>query len=162
MIPSNRFNPVSVAWQKALYEANPENRPGNRQNFLNTTPTKGNDNQFNIRVDHTVGANNNLFGRFSFADNDRITPQNFPVYDVTFFNHFRNLAIADTHLFSPTRIFEFRFGYNSDDIERSTPSAAGGLLPATVAAGIRDVPENSGTRWTSRSAWRSPASPDPN
>jgi hypothetical protein len=139
-IPADRFNPVSLAWQKALYGPNPPNRPGERQNYVNTTPVKDTQDQFTVRVDHKVSFKNNLFGRFSYADNDRIEPQWFPGTEVTFFNHFRNLAISDTHVFGPTTLFEFKFGFNQDNIERATPDAALGLLPAIVSAGMRDVP----------------------
>jgi hypothetical protein len=140
-IPANRFNAVSTAWQENLYERFPENLPGQPQNFINTTPNKRNDDQFTIRVDHKFSDNNNLFGRFSYADYDSISPQNFPGLDVTFFNHFRNYVISDVHTFSPTTVLELKFGFNQDNIERSTPTAALGLMPGIQSAGIRDVPE---------------------
>jgi hypothetical protein len=141
VIPADRFNPVSLAWQRALYERNPPNLPGQRQNHLNTTPVKDTHDQFTVRIDHRVSDKNNLFARFSYADNDRVAPQTFPGTEVTFFNHFRNLAISDTHVFGPTTLLEVKFGFNEDDIERATPEAALGLMPAIVAAGMRDVPE---------------------
>ena len=39
IVPSSRFNPVSLEWQKNLYAPHPENRPGNLQNFQNLTGT---------------------------------------------------------------------------------------------------------------------------
>ncbi|MEW5976644.1 MAG: TonB-dependent receptor [Acidobacteriota bacterium] len=139
LIPSGRFNPVSLEWQKNLYEPNRENRPGNRQNFVNTTPTKGEDDQYTIRIDHKFNDKNTIFGRYSQADNDRISPQSFPGTDVTFFNHFRNYVISDTHIFNPTTILDIKFGFNQDNIERGTEPLGTGI-PGLVAKGLRDIP----------------------
>jgi hypothetical protein len=141
-IPAGRFNPVSVAWQRALYEPNAPNRPGERPNFVNTTPVRDNNDQFTVRVDRRFSHKNTLFGRFSYADNDRISPRSLPGIDVTLFNHFRNLVISDNHVFGPTTFFEMKFGYNQDDIEESTPAQVLGLIPALVSAGMRDIPAN--------------------
>ena len=142
IIDPNRFNPVSLEWQKNLYEPSPENRPGNAQNFVNSTPDTGVDDQFTVRVDHKFSDKNTIFGRYSQADNERITPQSFPGTDVTFFNHFRNYVISDTHIFSPTTILDVKFGFNQDNIERSTPPLGSGI-PGLVAAGLKTYQRHS-------------------
>jgi hypothetical protein len=139
-IPANRFNAVSSAWQDNLYKQAPENRPGLSQNYVNTTPRKRNDDQFTLRADHRVSDSNNLFGRFSYADYDQLEPQTFPGFEVDFINHFRNYVISDVQTFGPTTVLELKFGFNQDNIERSTPLGAQNLLPSALAAGLRDIP----------------------
>jgi len=139
LIPSNRFNPVSLEWQKNLYAPSPENRPGNLLNFQNLTSTAGTDDQFTFRIDHQFSDKNMIFGRYSYADYDRLQPQALPGTEVTFLNEFRNYVISDTHLFSPTTILDIKFGYNEDNIERGTPPLGTGI-PGLVAVGLRDIP----------------------
>lgn len=137
-IPRDRFNPTSVTWQEGVFGSFLPNRPGQAQNFVNTTSDRRDDDQFNLRLDHKISDNNNVFGRWSWADNERLQPQAFPGREVTFFNKFRNLAIGDTHLFSPTTIFDFRFGFNSDNIQRRTDPLNLGVLVGDLPPTFRD------------------------
>ena len=137
-IPSSRFNPTSVIWQDGVFGPVQPNLPGQPKNFINTTPDKRDDDQFNLRLDHAVSDRNNFFARWSFADNIRISPQSFPGREVEMFNKFRNVAISDTHVFNPTTIFEFKFGYNSDDIQRRTEPLNLGVLVGGLPASFRD------------------------
>ena len=82
--------------------------------------------------------NNTFFARWSWADNIRTSPQSFPGREVEMFNKFRNMAISDTHIFNATTIFEFKFGYNSDNIQRRTEPLNLGVLINDLPATFRD------------------------
>ncbi|MBI3670511.1 MAG: TonB-dependent receptor [Acidobacteria bacterium] len=86
-----------------------------------STVSKFRENQFNINLDHDVFTNNKFSGKF-FSSN---TPQSQAMFtfvgsnpfqapgfggDITFRN--RVLTLADTHIFSPRLINEFRFGFS--------------------------------------------------
>ena len=147
IIPSTRFNPVSLEFQKNLYVPHPENRPGNLQNFQNLTGTEQDDNQFTVRVDHHFNDKNLLFGRYSWANNDQLIPAALPAVVESRYNHFRNYVINYNLLLSPTTIFEFKHGYNEDDIQRRTPRLGSGV-PGLVAAGLEGIPESGTFRET--------------
>ena len=138
---------MSLEFQKNLYVPHPENRPGNLQNFQNLTGTEQDDNQFTVRVDHHFNDKNLLFGRYSWANNDQLIPAALPAVVESRYNHFRNYVINYNLLLSPTTIFEFKHGYNEDDIQRRTPRLGSGV-PGLVAAGLKGIPESGTFRET--------------
>jgi hypothetical protein len=77
--------------------------------------------KFDIRVDHNLTANDNLFARFSYDDADSYVPGGFSggFAEANAFgsnqgiiNHARNVAIGETHVFSATTVNQASFGYN--------------------------------------------------
>ncbi len=147
IVPSGRFNPVSLEWQKNLYAPHPENRPGQLQNFQNLTGTIRGDDQFTVRVDHQFNDKNMIFGRYSWANNDQDIPRTLPAVVESQYNQFRNYVVNYTRLISPTTIFDFKYGFNHDDIQRRTPRLGSGI-PGLVAAGLKGIPESGTFRET--------------
>ncbi len=137
-IPSSRFNSTSKTWQDGVFGPFTPNLPGQAQNFINTTSDRRDDDQVNLRLDHSVSDNNTFFARWSWADNIQTVPGSFPGREVQMFNKFRNMAISDAHIFNPTTIFEFKFGYNSDNIHRFTEPLNLGVLVADLPPTFRD------------------------
>lgn len=115
-IPAGRFNPVSR--NILSYWAQP-NLPGNSvtriNNFISNQPEKHEVNQTNVRIDHNLSDANRLFGRFSWNES-WVTPPNVfgnkanPASGPQLFTQ-RNLAINDTHSFTPTTFATFRAGF---------------------------------------------------
>ena len=77
--------------------------------------------KFDIRVDHTFSANDNIFARFSYDDANSYVPGGFAggFAEASAFgsnqgivNHARNVAIGETHVFSATTVNTASFGYN--------------------------------------------------
>lgn len=137
-VPQSRFHPSTRTWQDGVFGPFLPNRPGQAQNYINTTPDRRDEDQVNLRLDHQLSDSNNLFVRWSWADNENLSPQAFPGREVSFFNKFRNMAVSDTHMFSPTSIFEFKFGYNSDNIQRRTDPLNLGVLVQGLPGSFRD------------------------
>ena len=98
---------------------------GVSNNYLSNPGSPDDTDQFDIRMDHRVSDKDSIFGRFSFSD-QTLTPQgpipppldgaSFSSGD--FLNNARSLALAETHIFTPTVVNELRLGYNRNRSER--------------------------------------------
>jgi len=126
VIPPSRIDPISAAIFEQLY---PEpNTAGSRNattgqtidNYLINPVKEREDDQFNVKVDHNLSANNRFFTRYSFEKTHRLQPATLPHGDAgaTFGAGDGNidaqgLAFNDTHTFSSNWLNEFRFGWSS-------------------------------------------------
>lgn len=71
--------------------------------------------QFQLRIDHKLGENDQLSGRFLYDDQGQPfggTVNALPGFEADFAGKFYNLVISETHVFSPTLTNELRVGYN--------------------------------------------------
>jgi hypothetical protein len=87
--------------------------------LLNPTLTQDR-NSFDVRIDHRFSDRDNSFYRFSYVDQPEIIPTPFEstggdggswVTDIEH-NSARSFVLSETHIFNPSFINEFRFGYN--------------------------------------------------
>jgi Carboxypeptidase regulatory-like domain len=90
-------------------------------NFVSVPVRKLDETKFDIRLDHTLSANDTLFARFSYDDAISFIPGGFSggFAEANAFgsnqgiiNHARNVAIGETHVFSPSTVNQASFGYN--------------------------------------------------
>jgi hypothetical protein len=107
-IPSSMFDPTSVKympyWPKAnLTTATVAN------NFLNPQTTTERFQQFNQRIDFNQSASSQWFGRYSWTNESTVMPS-LPLSGSTIYTSSRQYMFANTHVFSPTKVNEFRFG----------------------------------------------------
>jgi hypothetical protein len=125
VIPSGRIDQVARNILDQLY---PEpNTAGTRQangqvinNYLINPIKERQDNQFDVKVDHTLTNSNRFFARYSFQKTHRLQPASLPHGDAgaTFGAGDGNikgqsLAFNDTHTFGGAWLNEFRFGWSS-------------------------------------------------
>jgi hypothetical protein len=127
VIPNNRFDPVAREILAQLY---PEPNTSGRklatgfgqtiENYLANPVKDRKDNQFDVKVDHSLSTNNRFFTRYSFQKTHRIQPASLPHGDAGFtFGagegdiKAQSLAFNDTHTISSTWVNEFRFGWSS-------------------------------------------------
>ena len=115
-IPIGLLDPVAVEFLKKVPLPN---LPGEVQNYVVAAPFRNDNDQFMLRGDQVLTEKDSVFGRFTFADlrtfqpygstnlNETLVP-GFG-YDVT--TGTRNFALNHTHIFNPSLIHEFRFGY---------------------------------------------------
>ena len=117
-IPAGRLNRVAQAFLQNVPFPNIPGA-GEVQNFV-ASPTESNtQDQFTVRVDRTLSANDTFFGRFTFADMEVFRPFGSSALNETLLPGFgtgittrtSNLALNHTHIFGPSLIHEFRFGY---------------------------------------------------
>lgn len=120
-IPSALVNPLGAALIN-LYPLPNANNPGAAINFVNAPVRSLNETKFDIRLDHTFSSADNVFSRFSYDQAVSYVPggggpSSFAEASAFgsnqgFINHARNIAIGETHVFSPTTVNQATFGYN--------------------------------------------------
>ena len=120
-VPAALVNPLGAAFIN-LYPLPNTNNPGAAINFTNAPVRSLNETKFDIRLDHTFSSADNIFSRFSY-DNavsyvpggggpDSFAEQSAFGSNQGFQNHARNIAIGETHVFSPNTVNQASFGYN--------------------------------------------------
>lgn len=149
LIPSSRIDPQAL---KILQLLPAPTVSGLRNNYFVNRPKNTTVNQYDLRMDHMIGAKDTLFGTFSRSTLTTTNAQPFdgpaggalqidfattqPVYV---------LAVSETHTFSPTWINEARVGIDHNYNTR-VPSTSYTLgLPAQYGIqGIPQLPGNGG------------------
>jgi len=120
-IPAALINPLGAALIN-LYPLPNVNEPTLGINFINEPVRSLDETKFDIRLDHTFSSADNIFSRFSYDDAVSYVPGGGgpgSFAEASAFgsnqgiiNHARNIAIGETHVFSPTTVNQFSFGYN--------------------------------------------------
>jgi hypothetical protein len=118
-IPAGLINPIGQAMMN-LYPPTNTNNPSAGINFVDSPVRKLDETKFDIRVDQTFTTSDNLFARFSYDQANSFVPGGAPGFaeasafgsNQGIINHARNVAIGETHIFSPATVNQFSFGYN--------------------------------------------------
>src|SRR5579864_1611714 len=115
-IPGNRITNIDPVAQKVLALFPAPNRSGN-PNFVNDSPLRRPDDQFDVRVDDVLTDKDRLFGRYLFGNTNQLFPGNFDPFNN--YQHFRgqNLVGGWTRIFSPSLINDLRIGYQRDYLD---------------------------------------------
>jgi outer membrane receptor protein involved in Fe transport len=114
IIPTNRMDPLSlrVLAYMPLPNVAPNNAFTNSQNYLSLQGFPTDQGEFSARIDHNIGENDRIFGRYTGTRNTRMNrawglgPADTDARDDQRDNH--NIIIGQTHVFSPTVLNEFR------------------------------------------------------
>jgi hypothetical protein len=116
-IPGNIITNMNPVAQKVLALFPAPNRAG-IPNYVNETPLRRPDEQFDVRVDEVLSDNDRLFGRYLFGNSDQLLPGNFDPFNN--YQHYRgqNVVAGWTHIFSPSLINDVRVGYQGDYLDR--------------------------------------------
>jgi hypothetical protein len=115
IIPSYYLDPTGSAIA-ALYPLPNRNVPN--QNYVSSPDGRTRADQFDPRVDHSLGRSSQLTFRCSFGDQslfELFTGPGSPLvpgYGDNVPNHAQNAMIAETHVFTPTLLNEFRAGFD--------------------------------------------------
>lgn len=120
IIPTDRISPVARNLLAML--PLPTNPNAIENNFIATGSTRFDTNQASGRIDHYLGQNTRLFGRYIYFGSTLFSP---PIYGVTAggpslqggvggnsTGRNQNLSINFNHVFTPTLLFDFRYGYS--------------------------------------------------
>jgi hypothetical protein len=115
-IPGNKITNVDPVGQKVLALFPAPNRAGN-PNFVNDSPLRRPDDQFDVRVDDVLSDKDRLFARYLFGNTNQLFPGNFDPFNN--YQHFRgqNVVGGWTRIFSPTLINDVRIGYQRDYLD---------------------------------------------
>jgi hypothetical protein len=130
---------------------------GSGVNYTAVLPGRYNEDQFNTNLDEKLGNADELSAKFFLSNSDENEPfsgatlPGFPALR-TFGN--RNLSIAETHVFSPQTVNQFRAGFSR--------IASRGSAPSPLTAGYRLHGPQSGDSSFKDPRWRARNSTQPN
>jgi hypothetical protein len=110
VIPRERLNRISK--NIAAYWPRPNLLNSSSVNHQTAAGAANDFDQFHARIDHRLSARDQVFVRFSFTDSSNNLPGAAPLFGSLFPQRPRNLAFNHTHIFRPSWLNEFRFGYN--------------------------------------------------
>jgi hypothetical protein len=114
------INPIG----QAMINLYPLPTPGydvNGNNFLSEPVRSLNETKFDVRLDHNFSSVDSVFARFSYDQASSYDPGGATGSHAEaaafgsnegIINHARNVSIGETHVFSPTSVNQFSFGYN--------------------------------------------------
>ena len=116
VFPNSLIDPLAA--RLAKFFPQPNTSLGG-MNFLVDPHRQETRNNFDIRIDHKIGKNDDVFGRFSYEDQPSIhsravqqCPGRRQFFRRDEENSYRSLALSEAHLFTPHLVNEFRIGYN--------------------------------------------------
>jgi hypothetical protein len=120
-IPSNLINSIGKQLL-ALYPEPNANNPGNFTNYVSEPVRSLDETKFDVRLDHTFSSSDTAFARASYDQATSYVPGGGGIgnFSESFFfasnqgiiNHGRNIALGETHVFSPTTVNQISGGYN--------------------------------------------------
>ena len=143
IIPQDRWDPVAA---KIIAMIPDPNVPGTSI-YASTPITRTRADQFDIRIDHNVSTNTQLFGRYSFVDTDIFRPGPLPglaegSYNDAFgsnSNRSQGIAIGITRVFSPSLVGDFRLGWTRGNYFTNPPNAG---IDGAALVGLKNVPND--------------------
>lgn len=115
IIPSAYLDPTGLAIA-ALYPA--PNRDVPNQNYVSSPDGRLRNDQFDLRLDHSIAPSSQLTFRYSFADASLFEPFTGPSFPLVpgYGDHVpsrdQNAMIAETHVFTPSLLNEIRAGFD--------------------------------------------------
>jgi hypothetical protein len=116
-IPTNRLNPVALAFQQRFYPIANLGTQASAINFYQLADRSSEQHTVDMRFDHRISKNNNLYVRYARRPVGWDPARRLNALDAlpaigtsTQLRIHRTLAISDTHTFSPRMINEFHFG----------------------------------------------------
>jgi hypothetical protein len=120
-IPANLIDPIGKAMLN-IYPSNLVNSGNSASgyNYVNEPVRTLNETKFDVRLDHTLSAKDNLFGRFSYDQASSFVPGGAPGLaeanafgsNENLINHGRNIGIGWNHVFSPRVLNQATLGYD--------------------------------------------------
>lgn len=121
IIPANRISPATQGAQDLFYPlpnfGGPQLLVGNHRSQVTQSPSW---NHVDARVDHQLTSKNSFYGRYTWRNMPTHTADGpLPTAGYMYrLRKIRNLTLADTHVFSPTVVNEFRFGRTWHELPR--------------------------------------------
>jgi hypothetical protein len=142
-IPASLINNIGQAMVN-LYPAPNANNPAAGYNFVNEPVRSLDETKFDIRLDHNLSNSDTVFARFSYDQATSYVPggggpgafaeESAFGSNQGIINHARQIAIGETHVFSPTTVNQASFGYNRI-FDYITSQGTGTCASATIVPG---------------------------
>jgi len=111
IIPSSRFDPRAAPFLQ-FYPLPNQGGPDNfaSRNWAVTTPNPTLSDQFDIRIDHTLNAKQNLFGRWTYKNIRQVFPSDLILPSETDYTHINQIVLAHNYAITQHLINELRGG----------------------------------------------------
>jgi hypothetical protein len=128
LIPAPRWDRAGAAVMNAYPQPNvPGNPVTNAQNFFSSDSGTDVMNNYGVRVDHTFGQSNRIFGRFSHRKDARTAANRYgkghpAINDGGTTDPSYNITVSDIHMFSPTLTGELRASFARHHTMEISPS----------------------------------------
>ena len=133
----------ALTYLKAWYPSPNLNVPPNTfPNFATSSSQVIKSDQFGARLDHSFGNNDTLYGNFYYTQPNETFPTSLLLGANTSKNHARVVSVGYTHLFSPTLLGTFHYGYNWTDFGTTNIPGGVALLQATKQLSFTPVRDN--------------------
>ena len=139
ILPKSYINSASAATTGLIPAPNFGPPGAQARNYLRNAPQQFDNNQYDVRGDHRLTQANTLFARISVGNAATPNPGNFDGFiggGNTNLRRPRNAVFSDTHIFSPSVVNEFRFGYTRHN---------GSIYPVDADKGVAFAVQNNFT-----------------
>ena len=125
-IPASRLDPVAL---RVLRDFVPlPNLEGDTNNYSDTRAQKLQNDQINLRIDHSFAGGASIFGRYSLSNEDGFTPENLPGFGAFHDNRVQNLTVTAIQPGAKRFVNEARFGFVRMRLHRYGETANGADL----------------------------------
>jgi hypothetical protein len=140
IIPASMLNTDALTYLHDFYPK-PNYGPGGDSfpNFVTVSPETITSSQFSVGLDHTFSNNDLLDGKYYYSYPTEVAPNALLLGAEVNWNHAQMLSLAYTHVFSPTLVGSFHFGYSYLNYQYSTEPAGQSVINATGQAPIMDI-----------------------
>ncbi|MGA2040986.1 MAG: carboxypeptidase-like regulatory domain-containing protein [Bryobacteraceae bacterium] len=120
VIPQSMLNPISQNLLNGYYPLPNVNSSGSSYNYETLQPTPSTTDGWDIRLDHNITANQQIYARFSWKNilSDAVNPLLPNDVDV---EHDRSLLVSYNYVISPKMVNEFRFGFTNSFVGQHFP-----------------------------------------
>jgi hypothetical protein len=143
-LPAGRIDSNSINILKLLPRANVA---GIINNYVTTPIFTDSYDSFDVRIDHNLGSRDRIFARYSYNNHDQQHGGPFTGYadggnsqfNSPLADRAQNLAVGETHIFSPNVINDLRIGVNREATKWLQPYANTFGIPEQF--GIQGVPQ---------------------
>ena len=115
-VPGNQITSLNPVGQKVLALFPSPNSPGSL-NYVNQTPLRRPDEQFDVRFDENLSQKDRVFVRYLFGNDNQLFPTAIPLFNS--YQHFRgqNVVGGWTRTFSGNLLNDLRIGYQRDYLD---------------------------------------------
>lgn len=111
IIPAGRIDPIAKGILGYVDSPNLEALPLGLARFLNNESVRQNSDQFSVRMDHMLTAKDQIFGRYSFADEALFAPGALTTQGTRREPRPQIFTIGHTHTFTPAIVNDVRVGF---------------------------------------------------
>jgi hypothetical protein len=115
IIPRGRMHPLSTRFVSEFVPLPMRAGIGGilpNANYQSLEPQKTRTDQFITRIDHALGMNDRLYGRYTISDTNTLGPPVWPAFGYSHELRGQHAVLNWSHTLNPTTVNEFRAGYS--------------------------------------------------